>query len=114
MSVKQFTTIQEIWTTVTDDHQTYSSGSTREDAIANHLQSNRDLKLAIADLAASGPLASKWEDYQFQKIRAIRRTITVTCTELTETVDSDDLPDDPFGWDRDGECSGADSEGGRP
>ncbi|WP_032384690.1 hypothetical protein [Rhodococcoides fascians] len=103
----QQVTIVESWATITDDNENFASGRTREEAIARHLQGNRDMKQAIADLAAHGPLAPKWANYNFPVIRGVRRTVTVTCVEVSETVDVEDLPNDPFGWERDGEvCCG--------
>ncbi|WP_032368577.1 hypothetical protein [Rhodococcoides fascians] len=103
----QQVTIAESWSTVTDDHENFASGRTREEAIARHLQGNRDMKQAIADLSALGPLATKWKSYKFPTIQGVRRTITVTCVEVSETVETEDLPNDPFGWERDGEvCCG--------
>lgn len=89
-----------VWSTITDEHERYASGDTREQAIENHLRSNRDLRLAVDELKRMG--SADWEKYTFPVIRGVRRTVTVTRTEVSETREVVDLPSDAFGWERDG------------
>jgi hypothetical protein len=91
----------EVWSTITEHHDRFASGPTREAAIDNHLRSNRDMKQAITDMARHGPLDAEWANYEYPVIRGVRKTVAVTRTEVTETVESDGMPTDAFGWKRD-------------
>ncbi|WP_167677911.1 hypothetical protein [Rhodococcus sp. B10] len=100
-STHEFTQTRVEWATVTDDSDRYASGPTREAAIESHLRGNRDLKQAVADLKALNP-DSGWEKYTFPEIRGVRKTVTVTRTEVfVSPVETDGLPADAFGWERD-------------